>query len=194
MRQKPSLLTRAVAAFALLLSAPGCSFIFVQPPSSGDGRITSSRARECTSSRLAPAIDSALGAFQVVRTGVAVAADDSVYSDKPLSRGADIGLGLGFTALFVGSAIYGFVNTGRCSSRHSGVDAHDAGLDEGSETGDKAQDRPSSSAATPTGATGTPGSTFAAEKTTGASGDTPAPSGAPSSERAGSSTGFGSGP
>lgn len=175
MRQRPTLLARAVAVAALLVSTPGCSFIFVRPPSSGDGRIAStSRGGDCTSSRLAPGFDTALGALEVVRTGMAVAADDSVYSDpkQPLSRGADIGLGLGFTALFVGSAIYGFVNTGRCSSQHSGGDAHDPGLDERQETwGDNAQDRSSSRPATPAGAPSTPASTF----TAGA----PTPSGTP---------------
>src|SRR3954464_7520626 len=124
MKPRPCLLTRAVAAFALLISTPGCSFIFVTPPSSSaDGNVAStSPAGECTTSRLAPGLDSAFGALEVVRTGVALAADDSVYSDpkQPLSRGADIALGLGLTALFVGSAIYGFANTSRCS-RQSGV-------------------------------------------------------------------------
>ena len=41
-------------------------------------------------------------------------APDSVYQGAPISRGADVGLGLSFTALFLASTIYGVVNTTAC--------------------------------------------------------------------------------
>jgi hypothetical protein len=105
----------ATTLAVLLFSTSGCSLIFVKPPSS-TGHVAGPR-RECTSSKLAPVLDTLFTGAQVARTAFAVGADDSVYDDpaQPLSRGADVGLGLGFTALFLGSAIYGYVNTSKCS-------------------------------------------------------------------------------
>jgi len=40
---------------------------------------------------------------------------DSDYQGKPLSRGADIGFGVAFVALFASSAIYGYLTTGNCA-------------------------------------------------------------------------------
>jgi hypothetical protein len=69
----------------------------------------------CTSSKAAPIIDTVLAGYEVVRTAAAVAASDRTYDDLPISRGADIGLGLGFLALFGASAAYGYVVTSACS-------------------------------------------------------------------------------
>jgi hypothetical protein len=55
-----------------------------------------------------------IASYQVIRTAAAVAAPDSTYSNAPISREADIGLGLGFLALFGASAAYGYVVTGDC--------------------------------------------------------------------------------
>jgi hypothetical protein len=128
MRSSLQRLTRAATVMALLAASPGCSFIFVHPPRS-TGRVTQhTSSGGCTKSKLAPAVDTAVGAFQVVRTGMALAADDSVYQDpnQPLSREVDITLGVGLTALFVGSAIYGFVNTSECKRRSGGDDVESA--------------------------------------------------------------------
>lgn len=123
MKQPPSNLMRAALSLLLLSSSSGCSFIFVRTPPS-DGRISTVRSSNCTSSKLAPGFDTAFGALELVRTGMAATADKSVYSnpDAPLSREADIALGAGFAALFVGSAVYGFVNTSRCSRLQNGDD------------------------------------------------------------------------
>jgi hypothetical protein len=104
----------SLGCLALFASTSGCSLVFVTPPPE-DGRMLRKTAG-CTSSVAAPVVDSLIGAFQVVRTGLAVAADDSAYADpkQPLTRDADIGIGLGLTALFVGSAAYGFVHTAEC--------------------------------------------------------------------------------
>jgi hypothetical protein len=114
-------LLKLLGSVGLLISTSGCSLIFVKTaPSPGGPAVT--RSSSCTSSPLAPIIDTAVGGFEVVRTVMAATADSAVYQDpkQPLSREADIGLGLGFTALFLGSAAYGFINTGQYASRQSG--------------------------------------------------------------------------
>jgi hypothetical protein len=113
----------------LLAAQPGCSLIFVTPPRS-DGRIVQ-RPKDCTSSKAAPIVDSIIGGLQVARTGLAVAADDSDYSDAPISREADIGLGVAFTTLFVGSAVYGFLQTGHCQSLRDAEESRDSALQSG---------------------------------------------------------------
>jgi len=124
MKQTQSKIARAAVSLLLLSSSSGCSFIFVRTPPN-DGRIaTRVRSGDCTSSKLAPGFDTAFGALELVRTGMAASASNSVYDrpDAPLSREADIALGASFTALFLGSAIYGFVNTSRCSRLQQGDD------------------------------------------------------------------------
>jgi hypothetical protein len=130
----------AVMSLLLLSSSSGCSFIFVKTPPSDPpprGGVTSRVApADCTSSRLAPGFDTAFGALQMVRTGMAATASDSVYDNPnaPLSREADIALGASFMALFVGSAIYGFVNTSRCSRLQRGDDYDEPLASESRET------------------------------------------------------------
>lgn len=124
MQPRPHALTSAITIATLLATSSGCSYIFVDTPPA-DGRIVKAQAGNCTSSRLAPGFDTAFGTLQLVRTAMAAAAPDSVYEDpnQPLSRGADIGLGVGFAALFFSSAVYGFVNTSRCSRLKANVDS-----------------------------------------------------------------------
>lgn len=105
------MLRSVVVIGVLACASTGCSLLFVKPPSS-DG------AKQCTRSKLAPVLDALAGSAEVVRTGVAIAAEDSEYQDAPISRSTDIALGVGFTALFVGSAIYGAVNTSECSKQY----------------------------------------------------------------------------
>jgi hypothetical protein len=45
---------------------------------------------------------------------MAVEAVDSAYMGSPINRDADIGIGLGLSALFLASAIYGVVATNQC--------------------------------------------------------------------------------
>jgi hypothetical protein len=96
----------------LVVTSSGCSLIFVKPPSRDS-------PGQCTSSKLAPVVDSIVTGLQVGRTAYAVAAPDSVYEDPdaPISREVDVGFGVGLSALFLGSAIYGFANTSKCSRR-----------------------------------------------------------------------------
>jgi hypothetical protein len=96
---------------AVSVALQGCSLLFVEAPPPDHAEL---RAFDCTSSVAAPVIDTVVAGFQAVRTAVAVGANDSVYENYPLSRPADIAFGLGFLALFTGSAIYGYSETGDC--------------------------------------------------------------------------------
>lgn len=96
----------------------GCSWIFVQGPPAD---YAESPRVSCTSGQAAPVIDTVVAAFQVVRTGYAISQDESDYRDFPISRGADIGFGVGLTALFTASAIYGFSATSACRTAEQTV-------------------------------------------------------------------------
>jgi hypothetical protein len=78
-------------------------------------RIPPAEKVECVSSKVAPVIDSLIGAYQVVRTGYALGKAESEYAGQPISRNADIGFGVGLAALFISSAVYGYVTTGDCA-------------------------------------------------------------------------------
>jgi hypothetical protein len=109
---------RPTFAAVLAFASSGCSLLFIKaPPESPPSQFTPGSSIECTSSKIAPGFDTAFAALEVVRTGLAASADDSVYSNpnQPLSRGADVALGIGFASLFLGSAIYGYATTARCS-------------------------------------------------------------------------------
>lgn len=95
------------------LANSGCSFIFVTPPPA-HAEQASNRTADCSTSRAAPVVDGIITGYQVVRTIYATQAPDGTYQGAPISRGADIGLGLSFTALFLASTIYGAVNTSEC--------------------------------------------------------------------------------
>ncbi len=63
-----------------------------------------------------PVLDTIFTGLEVARVVYAASADDSVYENpnQPLSRGTDVALGLGFTALFLGSSLYGYTATRNC--------------------------------------------------------------------------------
>lgn len=115
-----------VVTCMLWLSA-GCSFAFVTPPPSKQASTDFSAApeqrKECTKSNVAPVLDSIATGLQVARTVFAIVADNSVYSDpdQPLSREADVALGVTFTTVHLLSAVYGFSNTSECRRRSSGI-------------------------------------------------------------------------
>jgi hypothetical protein len=75
-----------------------------------------SKPVECTTSKMAPVFDTLFAGLELVRTGVALSADDYDYRDFPISRGADIAFGVGFTGLFAASAGYGYATTSKCQS------------------------------------------------------------------------------
>ena len=116
-----------ILAAALMVCLPGCSFLFVSPPPSNAGYAGSVRSIEpvkCTTSKAAPVVDTVIAGLEGIRTGLALGAKDSAYQDAPISRGADIGLGVGLFALFAASAAYGYVVTGNCLDANGG--AHSA--------------------------------------------------------------------
>ncbi len=108
-------LASAIACTAALASA-GCSLIFVSRAPSDAEALPATQELDCTTSDAAPIVDSILTGLEVARTVYAFAAKDSTYQKFPISRGADIGFGVGFTALFAGSAIYGYSSTARCAT------------------------------------------------------------------------------
>jgi hypothetical protein len=73
------------------------------------------RAARCTSSKAAPVLDSVFTGLELVRTGLAVSKKEADYDGAPISRTADVAFGAAFSALFLSSAIYGFVKTNQCS-------------------------------------------------------------------------------
>jgi hypothetical protein len=112
-----TVLRSRLTALTLAFASSGCSLIFVKPPPRAPLRPVDGSPTACTSSKLAPVLDTLGAGLEGVRIAYAATAPDSVYADpkQPLSRAADIGLGVGFAALFVGSAIYGYGNTARCA-------------------------------------------------------------------------------
>ena len=103
-------------AFALVLacSTCGCSLLFTNGPDSDTTPPADKTPPDCSTSRIPPIADTALGTFQAVRTGLAIGASDSVYDDSPMSREVDIGLGVGLIAVYAASAVYGFHTTAAC--------------------------------------------------------------------------------
>jgi hypothetical protein len=119
------------AAALLLFSASGCSLVFVNKASETSVHAIEHLDEEtvppklnCTSSKAAPVIDTVVGAFQAVRTGYAIQSTNGDYVGQPISREADILLGAGLFALFVGSAIYGFDSTDQCSKLYDRLEVH----------------------------------------------------------------------
>ena len=112
--------SRGALSCALILSLttvlPGCSFLFTTAPKHAQPSVEFV-SNKCTTSKAAPIVDTVIAGLEGVRTGLALAADQSTYDHAPISRGADIALGVGFLALFGASAIYGYSVTGECSSR-----------------------------------------------------------------------------
>jgi hypothetical protein len=115
-------LGRALAVVSMI-GCSGCSLLFVKAPDSS-AKVQAGAPKKCTTSRVLPVLDTIFTGLEAVRTGVAVGADSSAYSspNQPLSREADIALGVAFTALFLGSAVYGYSTTARCErASHEGV-------------------------------------------------------------------------
>ncbi len=102
----------AIATCASLVS--GCSVTLMTPAPADAARGQARPHVDCTSSYVAPIVDSVLGTYQLLGVGYAATRDDSDYARYPISRRADMAVGAGFAALFVGSAVYGYVTAARC--------------------------------------------------------------------------------
>jgi hypothetical protein len=75
---------------------------------------------DCSSSYAAPIVDSVLAGYELFGVGYAATLDDDDYARYPISRKTDMAIGAGFAALFVGSAVYGYVNAAHCRRVRSG--------------------------------------------------------------------------
>jgi hypothetical protein len=103
------------AVAALGLTCSGCSLLFTKKAPSSTENLPVTAPVKCTSSVVAPVVDSIVGTLQVVRTGMAISADESDYGANPtITREMDIGIGATLATLFVTSAVYGFVVTNDC--------------------------------------------------------------------------------
>lgn len=98
---------------------PGCSYIFVTGPPPVEQR-HSDLVADCSTGTFLPFLDMGIGGYQIFRTAVAVGASDHEYAAAPISREADVAFGIGLSALFVASAIYGFGETSACSDYIAG--------------------------------------------------------------------------
>jgi hypothetical protein len=102
----------------------GCSLTFVTPPP----RATPGAARphvDCTTSNVAPILDSVLTGYEAVRVGFAAFGPESAYRRSPIDRKTDLALGVAFGAAFAGSAVYGYLATARCRRIKQGPPAGD---------------------------------------------------------------------
>lgn len=109
----------------LIATQTACSWIFVKPPSDAEQnwldtrprpvRLPAVEGRTCTSSKVAPILDTVFGAFQVARTGYALQASESDYVGAKFNRGTDIALGVALTGVFFLSAYYGYSHTAECT-------------------------------------------------------------------------------
>jgi len=88
------------------LSASGCSWIFVQPLHTDDP----GKYPHCTTSRVAPAIDTVFTATNLGSV-LYVAGEDNVKN-----KGASIAVGLSVATLWLSSAIYGYSHTSECEA------------------------------------------------------------------------------
>ena len=113
---------------ALALTWSGCSLLFTNKAPDAPEKLPARATVECTTSVVAPVIDSIIGSYQVVRTGMAIKADESDYGDNPtISREMDIAFGATLAVLFASSAIYGFGVTNECrdvKERRASVKGH----------------------------------------------------------------------
>ena len=112
----------ALAALAAsALTCTGCSLLFTKKAPDSIENVPVTAPVRCTSSVWAPVIDSLVGSFQVVRTGMAISNDESDYpANATLTREADIALGASLAAVFLSSAVYGYVVTDECRDFKAG--------------------------------------------------------------------------
>jgi len=105
---------RFVIVIGVLLG--GCSFAFVNGPPPQHQQLP---YFDCTSSRVAPVLDTIFTALQVLNVGLAVSDNDAEWEDRfggdaPIARKPSIALYAGLAALGAAGAYYGFTKTGEC--------------------------------------------------------------------------------
>jgi hypothetical protein len=100
---------RALVPTLLLALLPGCSLLFVEGPPPGHQRL---RYFDCTSSRLAPIVDTVFSA--VYGLGGVVQAADMADADVGGDVVPAVLVPLGLAALFGVSAAHGYATTSEC--------------------------------------------------------------------------------
>lgn len=91
----------------------GCSALFVTSAPANAASLPTSEPIECTTSPVAPVVDSTITLLEIARTLYAVSGEGN-YSGFPISRGTDIALGAAFATAFMLSSFYGFSTTSEC--------------------------------------------------------------------------------
>jgi hypothetical protein len=91
----------------------GCSLVFVTPPPAAAPGLPRPHV-DCTTSFLAPIVDSAFTAYQLAGVAYVSTLDDARFANYPITRKQDMAVGGAFAAAFAGSAVYGFVSAARC--------------------------------------------------------------------------------
>lgn len=91
----------------------GCSFVFSDGPAPQNS--PSIGGEQCSTSKVPPVLDTIFATGQVGRIVLAAAADERDYRKSPISKEADILLGVAFGSLFILSAIYGYDASSSCS-------------------------------------------------------------------------------
>jgi hypothetical protein len=104
-----------VKAVALLVSLTllgnGCSLLFVKPARPG---ARGAGPGGCTTSKVAPVLDTVFASWQAVRIGIAATASEDAYRGAALSREADMLIGVLLGIVGASSAIYGFNAVDEC--------------------------------------------------------------------------------
>jgi hypothetical protein len=93
------------------------------PPPSGPAAGSARPAVDCTSSNLAPILDSVMTAYELAGVAYVSTLDASRFDRYPISKGGDMVVGGVFAAAFAGSAIYGYVSAARCRRIRQGPPA-----------------------------------------------------------------------
>lgn len=75
---------------------------------------------DCTTSYLAPIVDSAVTAYQLASVAYISTLDDSRFARYPITRNEDLAVAGVFAAAWAGSAIYGYVSVARCRRSRAG--------------------------------------------------------------------------
>ena len=112
--QQRLLTSGAITAAALLCT--GCSFVFVKAPPADVDDVSPYTSRPCTSSKLAPVLDTVLaGGYAARAVAAAVIVDEKVYERAGVSRELDLGVAAALSTVFVASAVYGYSATASCT-------------------------------------------------------------------------------
>ncbi len=99
----------ALAAAAAFQTA--CSFVFIERAPTKHKQM---QAFDCTSSVVAPVLDTIWAGLNGLGAAVALGQSDRDYAGRTPDRGTTIGVGLAWLAVSGASAIYGFTQTQTC--------------------------------------------------------------------------------